>query len=156
MRVFIAIGAAAWLSLAAQSTPTQSGRPMTIDDLLGAIRVTDPQLSADGSRVVFVRTTTDLKSGERNADIWAVPSDGSAAPKELIGGNKADNTTRLSSDGRSLAFISSSECPPQVYVAHIKGGTVRRIATLSLGVQPRLVFSPDGSRIAVVSDVYPD
>ena len=62
MRVFIAIGAAAWLSFAAQPTPTQSGRSMTIDDLLGAIRVTDPQLSADGSRVVFVRTTTDLKS----------------------------------------------------------------------------------------------
>jgi dipeptidyl aminopeptidase/acylaminoacyl peptidase len=156
MRVFIAIGAAAWLSLAAQSTPTQSGRPMTIDDLLGAIRVTDPQLSADGSRVVFVRTTTDLKSGERNADIWAVPSDGSSAPKELIGGNKADNTPRLSGDGRSLAFISSRDGAPQVYVADAKGGNVRRITNLSTGVQPPLVFSPDGSRVAVVSDVYPD
>jgi dipeptidyl aminopeptidase/acylaminoacyl peptidase len=156
MRVFIAIGAAAWLSLAAQSTPTQSGRSMTIDDLLGAIRVTDPQLSADGSRVVFVRTTTDLKSGERNADIWAVPSDGSSAPKELIGGNKADNTPRLSSDGRSLAFVSSRDGAPQVYVADAKGGNVRRITNLSMGVQPPLVFSPDGSRVAVVSDVYPD
>jgi dipeptidyl aminopeptidase/acylaminoacyl peptidase len=156
MRVFIAIGAAAWLSFAAQSTPIQSGRPMTIDDLLGAIRVTDPQLSADGSRVVFVRTTTDLKSGERNADIWAVPSDGSSAPKELIGGNKADSTPRLSSDGRTLAFISSRDGAPQVYVADAKGGNVRRITNLSTGVQPPLVFSPDGSRVAVVSDVYPD
>ena len=156
MRVFIAIGAAAWLSFAAQPTPTQSGRSMTIDDLLGAIRVTDPQLSADGSRVVFVRTTTDLKSGERNADIWAVPSDGSSAPKELIGGNKADNTPRLSSDGRSLAFISSRDGAPQVYLADIKGGNVRRITNLAMGVQPPLVFSPDGSRLAVVSDVYPD
>jgi dipeptidyl aminopeptidase/acylaminoacyl peptidase len=156
MRVFIAIGAVAWLSFAAQPTPAQSGRSMTIDDLLGAIRVTDPQLSADGSRVVFVRTTTDLKSGERNADIWAVPSDSSSAPKELIGGSKADNTPRLSSDGRTLAFISSRDGAPQVYAADVKGGNVRRITNLSMGVQPPLVFSPDGSRVAVVSDVYPD
>jgi hypothetical protein len=37
-----------------------AGRAMTIDDLLAAVRVTDPQLSPDGSRVVFVRTRTDL------------------------------------------------------------------------------------------------
>src|SRR4051794_3622784 len=156
MRVFIAIVAAGCLSFATQSTPTQSGRSMSIDDLLGAIRVTDPQLSPDGSRVVFVRATTDLKSGDRNADIWAVPSDGSSAAKELIGGNKADNTPRLSSDGRSVAFISSRDGAPQVYVADVKGGNIRRITNLSVGVQPPLVFSPDGSRVAVVSDVYPE
>ena len=51
-------------------------RPMTIDDLIGAVRVTDPQLSPDGRRVAFVRTTTDVKSGKRNADIWVVPAEG--------------------------------------------------------------------------------
>ena len=60
---------------------------MTIDDLIGAVRVTDPQLAPDGSRVLFVRTTTDLKSGKRNADIWVVPADGSAQPKSLIAGD---------------------------------------------------------------------
>ena len=44
-----------------------AGRAMTIDDLLAAVRVTDPQLSPDGSRVLFVRTTTDLKTGKRLA-----------------------------------------------------------------------------------------
>jgi dipeptidyl aminopeptidase/acylaminoacyl peptidase len=156
MRVFVAVMAAASLSVTAHSTSSQAGRAMTIDDLIGAIRVTDPQLSADGSRVVFVRTTTDLKTGERNADIWAVPADGSSAPKELIGGSKADNTPRLSRDGRSLAFISTRDGAPQVYVADAKGGNIRRMTNLAMGVQPPLVFSPDGSRLAVVSDVYPD
>ena len=54
----------------------QGGRAMTIDDLIGAVRVADPQLSPDGRTVAYVRTTTDLKSGRRNADLWVVPADG--------------------------------------------------------------------------------
>ena len=53
-----------------------AGRAMTIDDLIAAVRVADPQLSPDGRTVAFVRTTTDGKTGARNADIWAVPADG--------------------------------------------------------------------------------
>ena len=48
---------------------------MTIQDLLGAVRIADPQLSPDGKTVVFVRTTTDVATGKRNADIWSVPAD---------------------------------------------------------------------------------
>ena len=47
----------------------QAKRPMAINDLIGAVRVNDPQLSPDGRRVLFVRTTTDLDSGKRNSDI---------------------------------------------------------------------------------------
>src|SRR6476469_3547944 len=93
-----------------------AGRAMTIDDLLGAVRVSDPQLSPDGSQVVFVRTTTDLKTGKRNADLWSVRADGSS-PNELIGAEGTDNTPRFSPDGKTLAFISSRDGAPQVYIA---------------------------------------
>src|SRR5262249_4926527 len=56
----------------------QAKRPMTINDLITTIRVSDPQVSPDGKRVLFVRTTTALDTGKRNADIWSVPADGSA------------------------------------------------------------------------------
>ena len=155
MRLFIAIVAICSAAITVQSRQ-MTGRAMKIDDLIGAIRVTDPQLTADGSQVVFVRTTTDLKTGERNADIWSVPADGSAAPKELIVASKADNTPRPSPDGRYLAFISTRDGAPQVFIADAKGANVRRLTNLSMGVQPPLVFSGDGSRVAFVSDVYPE
>ena len=129
---------------------------MQIDDLIGAIRVTDPQLTPDGAHVVFVRTTTDLKTGERNADIWTVPADGSGSPKELIVASKADTTPRLSPDGRNLAFISTRDGAAQVFIADNTGGNVRKITNLAMGVQPPLVFSGDGSHVAFVSDVYPE
>src|SRR5262245_26785236 len=155
MRLFIAGVAICSTAITVSSQPT-AGRAMKIDDLIGAIRVTDPQLTPDGRQVAFVRTTTDLKSGERNADIWTVPADGSSEPRELIVGNKTDNTPRFSPDGRHLAFISTRDGAPQVFFADAKGGDVRKITSLAMGAQPPLVFSGDGSRIAFVSDVYPE
>jgi dipeptidyl aminopeptidase/acylaminoacyl peptidase len=133
----------------------QSGRPMTIDDLLAAVRVADPQLSPDGRTIAYLRTTTDLKSGRRNADIWTVGADGGAA-RELLGGDKSENTLRWSPDGRRVAFISNRDGMSQVFIANADGGDAKRITDLAMGVQPPLVFSPDGARVAFVSDVHPD
>jgi dipeptidyl aminopeptidase/acylaminoacyl peptidase len=138
---------------AASAQPT-AGRPMTIDDLLAAERVSDPQLSPDGRSVVFVRTTTNIQSGSRNADIWIASADGSGQPKELIAGAKSESTPRYSADGKRLAFISTRDGAPQVYVADPDGSRVTKITDFSMGVQPPLVISPDGSRVAFVSDVY--
>jgi dipeptidyl aminopeptidase/acylaminoacyl peptidase len=156
-RLFSAAAVAAALTLAASASGrAAAGRPMNIDDLIGAVRVTDPQLSADGQRVAFVRTVTDLESGKRNADIWSVPSDGSAAPKALIASEHSETAPRFSPDGRRLAFIASHDGDPQVYVADADGGNQKKITHAALGAQAPLVFSADGSRVAFVSDVYPD
>ena len=133
----------------------QSGRPMVINDLLTTVRVSDPQLSADGRTVVYVRTTTDVKSGRRNADLWVVPADGGTA-KELIGGDKSENTPRWSPDGRRLYFISTRDGAAQVYSANPDGGDVKKVTDLAMGVQPPLIVARDGARIAFVSDVYPE
>jgi dipeptidyl aminopeptidase/acylaminoacyl peptidase len=145
-----AAGTAALLSLAA---PAAAARPMTIQDLLGAVRVSDPQLSPDGRQVLFVRTTTDVATGKRNADIWIVPADGSAAPKLFIGGDKSENTPRWDPDGSHVAFISTRDGDPQIYIANADGSNVRQFTTMKGGVQPPMVVAPDRSMIAFVADV---
>src|SRR5438093_1387021 len=138
----------------AAAAAAQANRPLAINDLITAVRVADPQLSPDGRTVVFVRTTTDTSAGRRNADIWAVPADGSSAPRELITGDKTENTPRYSPDGRRLAFISTRDGAAQVYVADAGGGNITQVTRMSEGVQGPLVFSPDGTKIAFVSDVH--
>jgi dipeptidyl aminopeptidase/acylaminoacyl peptidase len=130
-------------------------RPMTIDDLLTAVRIADPQLSPDGTRVLFTRTTTALATGQRNADLWVVPADGSGPASMLIGGPKNENTARFLPDGH-IAFLSSRDGEIQVYVADADGQNARAVTALSGGVQPPLVVSPDGKMVAFVSDAYPD
>jgi dipeptidyl aminopeptidase/acylaminoacyl peptidase len=151
-RLFVMAAVAALPAL----TGAQSGRPMTIDDLLTAIRVADPQVTADGRQVAYVRTTTDLRAGRRNGDIWIVPTDGTAEPKLLAGGDKGENSPRFSSDGKKLAFISFRAGAPQVFVMDVGGGEARQITKLTAGVQPPIVFAADGSKVAFVSDVEVD
>jgi dipeptidyl aminopeptidase/acylaminoacyl peptidase len=134
-------------------SPAAAARPLTIQDLLAAVRVTDPQLSPDGRLVAFVRTTTDTTAGQRNADIWVVPADGSAPAKLLIGGEKSENTPRWSPDGRQIAFLSTRTGAPQLFVANADGSNIRAVTARAEGVQPPVVFSGDGRLLAFVSDV---
>ncbi len=127
---------------------------MALEDLLTAVRVGDPQLSPDGRRVLFVRTTTDSASGKRKADIWIVPADGSAPPRPFIEGPKGDDSPRFLSNDR-LVFVSTRDGTPQLYVADGEGKNARVITTLGAGVQGPIVTSPDGRLVAFVSDVYP-
>src|SRR5438067_375107 len=89
------------------SSCAQAKRTMSIDDLITTVRVSEPRVSPDGKRVVFTRTTTDLQSGKRNSDIWVVPSDGSAAARELIGGDKNEGSAQFTPDGKRIVFIST-------------------------------------------------
>lgn len=129
---------------------------MTIEDLIVAPRVADPQLSPDGRTVLFVHTTTDGRTGRRNADIYAVPADGSAEPRPLLEGDKTETTPRWSPDGKRIAFLANRDGAMQVYIADADGGNVRRLTNLHAGVQAPLVWSGDGSKVAFVSDVFPE
>jgi enterochelin esterase-like enzyme len=86
----------------------QAKRSMALEDLITAVRVGDPQLSPDGRRVLFVRTTTDPTSGARNADIWMVPADGSAPPRPFIESPKSDDSPRFLSNDR-VVFASTRD-----------------------------------------------
>ena len=152
-RPIVALGLTAGILLPA-SASAQAKRAMALEDLLTGVRVGDPQLSPDGRRVLFVRTTTDLATGRRNSDIWTVPADGSTPPRPFIESPKGDDSPRFLDNGR-VVFISTRDGAPQLYVADGEGGNVRAITKLGAGVQPPLVVSPDGRMVAFVSDAFP-
>ena len=146
----------AWLVSTAAllvAAPAFAARPMSINDLLTAVRVSDPQLSPDGVLVAFVRTSTDPSSLKRNSDIWVVPADGSGTPRLLVGGEKSENTPRWAPDGHHIAFISTRDGVPQVYVADADGSHIRQVTKVENGVQAPLEFSPNGEMLAFVADV---
>ena len=130
-------------------------RPMTITDLITAVRVGDPQVSPDGRRVLFVRTTTDSVTGKRNADIWAVPADGSAASAPFIAGPESDDIARFLADGRDRVHLDPDGAP-QLYLADAAGGTCAPSAGSRRGVQPPLVVSrPTGAWWPTCPTSYP-
>ena len=49
-----------------------AGRPITVTDLLALHRVSDPQVSPDGARVLYTVGVPDVPNNRTARDIWLV------------------------------------------------------------------------------------
>src|SRR4051812_33516530 len=75
-------------------------RVFTPTDLNLLSPVSDPQVSPDGSRVVYVQRDTDLDANRGRTDLWLVdlkPAD--AKPRRLTQHSANDSNPRWSADG---------------------------------------------------------
>lgn len=143
---------------AAPAAAPTGPRAFNVDELLKLKRVSDPQLSPDGTRVAFVATDVDAQANTRINHIWLVKTSG-GTPVQLLSAEKSDDTPRWSPDGKHLAFVSTREGGSQVWVVDVDAagavGAPRKltsIATDASGVR----WSPDGKWLVFASDVYPE
>ncbi|HEY2888867.1 MAG TPA: S9 family peptidase, partial [Candidatus Limnocylindrales bacterium] len=146
-------------------------RPPRPDDLYRLRVAAEPRLSPDGRHaVVTLQAVAPGFDGYRDA-LWIVPTDGSAAPRQLTLGARHDHHPRFSPDGSTLAFISDRrsliedemawpkrepkdrEDLQQVHLLSLDGGEARRLTDLPRGVDA-LEWSPDGKRLVVVSSSH--
>jgi len=150
--VAVALVLVAGLGLLAQAEPK---RPIRFEDFFGFARVSDPQISPDGSRIAFTVTRFDIEANRSNSDLWIVPTDGSAPPRPLTTDPKGDSSARWSPDGSTLAFVSTRDGTPQIWLLPLTGGEPRRLTSLSTGASGP-VWSPDGKHLLFTSSVWPD
>jgi dipeptidyl aminopeptidase/acylaminoacyl peptidase len=130
-----------------------AGRPMTVEDLLAVKGVSDPQISADGSLVVYVVTELDRATQKNNSNLWLVPTAG-GQPKQVTTAAGTNNHPRWNHDGKSIAFVSSRGGSAQVWVLPIDGGEARQLTKLPVDVSGP-IWSPQGDKIAFTTEVYP-
>jgi hypothetical protein len=69
------------------STRAVDRRPITEKDLFDFVWIGDPQISPDGSRLVFVRVTVNDKKLGYDTDIWTVSFAGDDQPHRLTSGS---------------------------------------------------------------------
>ncbi|HEV8580674.1 MAG TPA: S9 family peptidase [Thermoanaerobaculia bacterium] len=128
--------------------------PFTVHDLLAMDRITEPQPSPQGDKVVFVVRTTDLEANRGRTDLWRVNIDGTGLTR-LTTDPAADNNPRWAPDGKSVYFLSSRSGSNQVWRLAATGGDPVQVTKLPLDVS-NLTISPDGSRIAFSLEVFVD
>ena len=126
---------------------------MTPQDVYELTGVGDPRLSPDGRTVAYVVARIDKDANEYRGNIWAVPVDGSAPPRQLTFGARRDAEPRWSPDGSQLAFTSNRAGDSmQLFVIPLAGGEARKLTDVKEDVK-QVTWSPDGSRIAFASRV---
>ena len=149
-----AIAGLALLFLSGDSMNAQATRPMTIDDLYRLRRVSDPDVSPDGSRIAYVLSSVDLDANKVTSQIWIVSTEG-GPPRRLTNSLKKDRHPRFSPDGKRLLFESDRGGETQLWIIDIDGGEARPLTTLCTGAETG-IWSPDGQSIAFVSSVFPE
>ena len=125
---------------------------LQLEDVFGLELATDPQISPDGSRVVYVRNSMDILVDRQRSRLWIVGADGSDHRALTSGESGGDERSpRWSPDGNRIAYVSSGTLPDdrsaQIHVRWMDSGQTARLTQL-----PRppanLSWSPDGRLLA--------
>ena len=123
-----------------------TGQSLHPDDWWAWRTASDPQITADGDRVVFVEERNDRAANRTYSNLWFVSSDGKNL-RALTEGAARDTSPRWSPDGSRIAYLSDRGGTVQIYVRQVEGGQEQQITSLDRAPLA-LAWSPDGNAIA--------
>lgn len=144
--------------LVVPAAPAADLRPITHEDVWLAKRVSAPKASPDGRWVVFTVAEPAYDDAGKSADLWIMPADGSAPAKRLTSNRGGESDVAWSEDSRRIVFAAKREgdAQPQIYALDLAlGGEAWRLTHAPHGARSP-VLSPDGRRLAYVSDLPAD
>jgi len=133
------------MALGADDKPADRFQLMDVFQLEHA---SDPQISPDGQRVVYVRNFMDIKKDRRRSQLWIINTDGTEH-RAVTSGDANDYSPRWSPDGKRLLYLSKvgSDGPAQLHCRWMDTGQTARLAQFPAEpISP--AWSPNGKSIA--------
>jgi dipeptidyl aminopeptidase/acylaminoacyl peptidase len=107
---------------------------------------TDPQISPDGKKIVYVRRFADPMTDKRYSNLWIINSDGTDQ-RPLSSGSHSYASPRWSPDSTRIAFLSDVDGKQQIYVRWMDTGQTARVTNLEQSPDAT-AWSPDGRMIS--------
>jgi len=148
----VAVGTASLLAcFATQLLAEDTSDKLTVLDEFQIQLPIDPQISPDGKRIVYVRQFADPMTDKRYANLWMVNAAG-ADHRPLTSGNHSESLPRWSPDGSRIAYVSTVDGKPQLYVRWMDSGQSARITNLD-EAPADINWSPNGKYISFSSFV---
>jgi acylaminoacyl-peptidase len=145
----LTVGVAALLGAGARAE--SAIHPLVIQDIFNLQVATDPQISPDGKRIVYVRMFSDIMTDKRCSNLWIINADGSGH-RPLTTGSFNDSSPRWSPDGSQLIYISTRDGAPQIYRRWLDSGQTAQLTHLTQA-PAGLAWSPDGQWISFAAHV---
>jgi dipeptidyl aminopeptidase/acylaminoacyl peptidase len=141
----------ALVTAASISVGAQARRPMSWIDMMNMPLLQDPQLSPDGTQVIYVVYKSDWRANRPIGHIYRINVDGTA-DVQLTFGERGESSPRWSPDGKSIAFLArrDSDTSNQIYLLDNLGGEARRVTTHQTSAAG-LQWAPDGKSIYFIA-----
>ncbi len=140
-----------FVSFASALSAWQTDDPSAIDDtrfrpadIFELEFASDPQISPDGTRIVYTRNFFDIMSDRRQSRLWMIDETGQHLP--LVDDQNAASP-RWSPDGNRLAFVTLRDEKPQIHCLWLESGRTAALSRLTES-PGGLAWSPDGRQIA--------
>src|SRR6516162_11838349 len=147
LRVAGTLSAAALIVGAAPSLRAQEiSHKLTVMDEFQIQTPTDPQISPDGKKIVYVRRFADRATDKRYSNLWIINSDGTDH-RALTTGNRGDSSPLWSPDGTRIAYLSDADGKTQIYIRWMDTGQTARITHLEDSPEA-IAWSPDGKMLS--------
>ncbi|HEV7179917.1 MAG TPA: hypothetical protein VGN11_08595 [Candidatus Baltobacteraceae bacterium] len=118
-------------------------------------RVTDPQLSPDGTRVLYDVRSTDFKADRGVHATWMLDLANPEHPSRLAISSGGSGTARWSPDGHAIYFLSDRSGSTQLWRANAQGTGPVQITKLPVDVQTFRI-APDEKHAIVALAVFPE
>ncbi|ARV13037.1 peptidase S9 family protein [Gilvibacter sp. SZ-19] len=136
------------LFLAITTTAQEVFQPLDVFELEYA---GDPQISPDGSQIVYRRTGFDIMEDRSFGNLWLLSADGKVHQK-LTPNDVSEGSARWSPSGDRLVYRSSSDKGSEIFVMWMDSGRTSRLTQLEKSPS-NLTWSPDGKWIAFTMKV---
>ena len=127
-----------------QAAAARPQNRIALEQYLDWEEVQNPQLSPDGTKIVFGRRWVDKMNDRWETSVWMMNADGSQ-PRSLVQGSDV----QWSPDGKRIAYIAKGEpTGSQIFVRYMDAeGATTQISHLTESPSG-LAWSPDGKSIA--------
>jgi dipeptidyl aminopeptidase/acylaminoacyl peptidase len=142
----------AGLALAVSAGAAQA-RPFLPEDVVKEIRVSSPDISPDGNRVVYEVTAADLAKDQPVTQVWIANWDGSGTRQLTFREGFDHGTPKFSPDGALVGFLSSrddEEEESRLWLLPLAGGEAYPLPNIAGSVED-FAFSPDGKQLALIA-----
>lgn len=138
---------------------TKEKRSVEPADLFRLNILQQAELSPDGEQVAYCVSKVDPEKEDETAALWILTIE-TGETRKLTTGKARDHSPKWSPNGKQIAFLSTREGSPQVFVIPVDGGEAKAVTSMTQSIGGGPAWSPDGKYIAFTAgpkmDAPPD